>query len=115
MLSISLPAIDRFDPSVFGFVDTARRDNPRKSWLGAEAAWEDYSIGHFAEYAGPEDRPLTRAQFFRQLKLAGVKRKRSGAKDARGKRPYTYQLVPPGRPTKQAGRIRDARPSSVPA
>jgi hypothetical protein len=110
-----MPTLDRFDPSVFGFVDAVRRENPRKTWHGSETAWEDYSFEHFAEFAGSEDVPLTRAQFFRQLKLAGVKRKRSGAKDARGKRPYVYQLVSRGRPSNEVRRIRDAASRSVPS
>lgn len=113
-MKITIPTVDRFDPSVFGFIDTVRRENPRKIWLGSEAVWEDYSFGHFAEFAGADDRPLSRAQFFRQLKLAGVKRKRSGAKDARGRRPYIYQLILRGRPSEHVGRFRDVRLSSVP-
>lgn len=115
MLNIALPTLDRFDPSVLGYVDAARRENPKKFWLGSDAIWEDYSIGHFAEYAGVDDCPLSRAQFFRHLKLAGVKRTRSTVKDASGKRPYIYKLIARGRPSKRPGRSRDTRLISVPA
>lgn len=113
MLKLSVPTIDRFDPSAFAFVAATARENSKKQWVGADSIWEDYSFGHFAEYAGPHDQPLSRGQFFRQLKIAGVKRTRSGTKDQSGKRPYVYQLVTRWRPRKNVGRSWDARPGSV--
>lgn len=113
MLKVSVPTVDRFDPSAFGFVAAAAREGSNKRWLGAEALWEDYSFAYYAEHAGPNDAPLSRGQFFRQLKNAGVKRSRTGAKDQLGKRPYVYELVTRGGPRKNMGRSWDARPRNV--
>lgn len=113
MLRLSVPALDRFDPSAFAFVAAVMRENPKKRWFSADAVWEDYSFSYFAEYAGPNDEPLSRGQFFRQLKIAGIKRTRSGARNQVGKRPYVYKLVRRGRLKTEVGRFRDARLGSV--
>lgn len=104
MLQFSVPTVDCFDPTAFAFIRAAARENPKKRWFGADALWEDYSFNHFAEYAGPDNQPLSRGQFFRQLKIAGIKRTRSGAKNQSGKRPYVYELVIRGRLKSEMGR-----------
>ena len=112
-IKISVPTIDRFDPSAAGFVAAVRLEDPTKRWGGSDHLYEDYAF-RFAECAGPEDHPLSRVQFLRQVKMAGVRRTRSGAKDERGKRSYIYQIASRGRPRKHPGRFQDARPTCVP-
>ena len=45
------------------------------------------SFRPFRQYAGPDNQPLSRGQFFRQLKIAGIEQ-RDRAQNPSGKRPY---------------------------
>jgi hypothetical protein len=103
-----------FDPSAFGFVSRLRAEYPRGIW-DAVGLWDEYAVHYFGEHAGPHHRPLSRAQLFRQLRSAGMRRFRAGAKDPTGKRPYLYRISSPGRPCKRRGRIADPRPLGVDA
>jgi hypothetical protein len=100
-----------FDPSATGFVSRLKAQDLRGVWTAPEV-WEEYAF-FFAECAGPNERPLTHSQLFRQLRSAGMRRFRAGAKDPGGKRPYLYRIASPGRPSKRRGRCGDARPCSV--
>jgi hypothetical protein len=109
--SVTTAGRPSFDPSAVGFVSRLRDEDPRGIWA-AIGVWEEY-VDYFADHAGPSDRPLSRAQLFRQLRSAGMQRFRSGARDAYGKRPYLYKLTSSGRPSKRRGRIDDVRPCNV--
>lgn len=88
-----------------GFVERHRAGNPTLV-LDADSLWESYA-DDFATHASVNDRPLSRGQLFRQLKAAGMRRFRSGAKNASGKRPYLYRIAPIQR-SRRRGRIVDA-------
>lgn len=99
------------DLSAAGFVGRLRAESPRII-LDAEGVWNFY-VDDFSEYGSANDQPLTRCQLFRQLRQAGLRRFRSGAKTASGKRPYLYRLTSPGRPRRRPGRTVDGRPRNV--
>ena len=101
------PTLYYFDASAPAFVDHCAREMPYQIW-DAGGLWFEYA-DWFANFSSDVTRPLTRSQFFRQLKGTRIRRFRSGAKDERGKRPYLYRLASSKRP----GRIVDARPCNV--
>ncbi|MGE0052929.1 MAG: hypothetical protein AB7S74_01860 [Hyphomicrobium sp.] len=114
--SIPLPTIEiisTFDPSAAAFVAHLRDETPAGIW-SADGLWEEYA--DYIAMKAPRcecDNHLTRAQLFRQMRGTGIQRFRSGAKDARGKRPYLYRLATPKRPRRRPRRIDDVRPWSV--
>lgn len=93
------------DLSAAGFVSRLRTENAALV-LDVQGVWESY-VDDYADHGSANDRPLTRNQLFRQLRAAGMRRFRSGARDGSGKRPYLYRLASPGRRGRRPGRSVD--------
>lgn len=85
------PDAPECDSSLEGFIGRLRKLHPGIV-LDTAGVWEFY-VDDYAEHSKPNDRPLTRHQLFRKLRLAGMHRFRSGAKDPAGVRRYLYRLT----------------------